>query len=200
MINVNERLPLPRMVAAPFFGRTGASGSATIGVARTTWRLNKVLNGDVPKIRPNPAKDCHGDMREQIERAQSTIRPTSGFFAHEQGERMVPRGRLSRWFDHRLAKLVHQGSDPTLPHQALVIRESVKLWLGFWNPSGHKTFSARCRHPVQSASCSPDVPDCIPGAPSRASTIGKTSASACGPRRRLWRRSSSSCSGLASSA
>jgi hypothetical protein len=59
MINVNERLPLPRMVAAPFFGRTGTSGSATIGVARTTWRLNKVLNGDVPKNRPTPAKSGH---------------------------------------------------------------------------------------------------------------------------------------------
>jgi hypothetical protein len=33
---------------------------------------------------------------------------------------------LARWLDHRLALLVHQGSDPTPPFQALVIRESAK--------------------------------------------------------------------------
>jgi len=31
----------------------------------------------------------------------------------------------------RLAKLVHQGSDPTLPYQALLTRESARLFLGF---------------------------------------------------------------------
>jgi hypothetical protein len=34
---------------------------------------------------------------------------------------------LSRDDDHRLAMLVHQGNDPTLPYQALVIRESATL-------------------------------------------------------------------------
>jgi hypothetical protein len=47
----------------------------------------------------------------------------------------VPHSRsracLSRWFDHRFAILVNQGSDPTVPYQALVIRESARLFLGF---------------------------------------------------------------------
>lgn len=34
---------------------------------------------------------------------------------------------LSRDDDHRLAMLVHQGNDPTLPYQVLVIRESATL-------------------------------------------------------------------------
>jgi hypothetical protein len=37
------------------------------------------------------------------------------------------RACLSRWFDHRLAKLVNQGSDPRVPYQAWVIRESARL-------------------------------------------------------------------------
>jgi hypothetical protein len=32
---------------------------------------------------------------------------------------------------HRLAILVNQGSDPTVPYQALVTRESAMLFLGF---------------------------------------------------------------------
>src|SRR5579871_5814334 len=84
------------------------------------------------KSRSNAAasKDCHREMRERGWRARSTGRCKSGFFAHEQGEPVVSRNHLSRWFDHRLAKLVHQGSDPTLPHQALVIRESARLLAG----------------------------------------------------------------------
>ena len=34
------------------------------------------------------------------------------------------------WCDHLIAILVNQGSDPTVPYQALVIRESAKLFLG----------------------------------------------------------------------
>src|SRR5262249_24386910 len=45
--------------------------------------------------------------------------------------------RLPRLVDHRLAILVNQGSDPTVPYQALVIRESAKLFLGF-APWGRK--------------------------------------------------------------
>jgi hypothetical protein len=33
--------------------------------------------------------------------------------------------------DHRIAILVYQGSDPTVPYQALVIRESAMLFFGF---------------------------------------------------------------------
>jgi hypothetical protein len=40
--------------------------------------------------------------------------------------------------------LVHQGSDPTLPYQALVIRESATLNAGF-TPDGSKAFSAMAR-------------------------------------------------------
>jgi hypothetical protein len=38
------------------------------------------------------------------------------------------RACLSRGCDHRLAILVNQGSDPTVPYQALVIRESAMLF------------------------------------------------------------------------
>src|SRR5260370_16905712 len=52
------------------------------------------------------------------------------------------RAILFRVCDHRLAILVHQGNDPTLPYQALVIRKSAMLFLGF-TPWGRKAFSAR---------------------------------------------------------
>src|SRR5437899_12143353 len=35
------------------------------------------------------------------------------------------------WCDHLIAILVNQGSNPTVPYQALVIRESAKLFLLF---------------------------------------------------------------------
>src|SRR6266571_7537295 len=50
--------------------------------------------------------------------------------------------------DHRLAILVHQGSDPTLPYPALVIRESAMLFQGF-APWGRKAFSARRPGPAR---------------------------------------------------
>ncbi len=48
---------------------------------------------------------------------------------------------LFRFYCHLLAKLVHQGYDPKLPYQALVIRKSVMLRVGF-APWGGSTFSA----------------------------------------------------------
>jgi hypothetical protein len=51
------------------------------------------------------------------------------FFASTRGQLLSPRTSLSRWGNHLLARLVHQGSDPTLPYQALVIRESAMLFL-----------------------------------------------------------------------
>src|SRR4051794_40276523 len=45
--------------------------------------------------------------------------------------------------------LVHQGSDPTPPYQALVIRESAKFSEGF-APIGSKAFSVRSPAPVES--------------------------------------------------
>src|SRR3989442_13972997 len=64
------------------------------------------------------------------------------FFEGVRGSGKGPRVCLSRWADHRLAILVHQGSDPTLPYQALVIRESAMLFQGF-APWDRKAFSAR---------------------------------------------------------
>src|SRR6266571_3171980 len=63
------------------------------------------------------------------------------------------RACLSRWFDHLLAILVNQGSDPKVPYQALVIRESAMLFLGF-APWGRKAFSAR--DPAAAKVYSPD--------------------------------------------
>src|SRR5438105_11192658 len=61
----------------------------------------------------------------------------------ECGDRLADsRAILFRLCDHRLAILVHQGNDPTLPYQALVIRKSAMLFLGF-DPWGRKAFSAR---------------------------------------------------------
>ncbi len=37
-----------------------------------------------------------------------------------------PRACLPRWDDHRIAILVDQGSNPIVPYQALVIRESAR--------------------------------------------------------------------------
>ena len=84
------------------------------------------------------------------------------------------------WCDHLIAILVNQGSDPTVPYQALVIRESAKLFLGF-APWGRKAFSAREAGAAEVYS--PDSVDCITPTPKRANTIGKMSPSTCGPRR-----------------
>src|SRR5712692_9400462 len=59
--------------------------------------------------------------------------------------------------DHRFAMLVNQGSDPTLPYQALVIRESANLIRGF-APCDNKAFSAR--EPAAVEVYSPDSSDC----------------------------------------
>src|SRR5262245_39722602 len=47
---------------------------------------------------------------------------------------VVCQAILSRVAGHRLARLVHQGCDPTLPHEALVTRESAKLREGHGFP------------------------------------------------------------------
>jgi hypothetical protein len=63
----------------------------------------------------------------------------------------------SRWYDHLLAILVYQGSYPMVPYQALVIRESAMLFLGF-TPWGRKALSARGADPA--GAYSPDSFDC----------------------------------------
>jgi hypothetical protein len=67
-----------------------------------------------------------------------------------------------------------------VPYQALVIRESARLFLGF-APWGRKAFSVRGPDPAEVYS--PDPSDCTTPTPRRAKTIGRISASSCGPRR-----------------
>ena len=67
-----------------------------------------------------------------------------------------------------------------VPYQALVIRESAMLFLGF-TPWGQKAFSAR--KPGAAEVYSPDSVDCTTPTPRRAKIIGKMSPSSCGPRR-----------------
>src|SRR5206468_3306999 len=71
------------------------------------------------------------------------------------------------WCDHLIAILVNQGRNPTVPYQALVIRESAKLFLGF-APWGQKAFSAR--EPGAAVVYSPDSVDCTTPTPRRATT------------------------------
>jgi hypothetical protein len=61
-----------------------------------------------------------------------------------------------------------------VPYQALVIRESAKLFFGF-APWGQKAFSVR--KPAAAGAYSPDSTDCNTGTPSRANTKGKMSPS-----------------------
>src|SRR5260370_28907092 len=84
----------------------------------------------------------------------------------------VSRARLSRCCDHRFAILVNQGSDPTVPYQALVIRESARLFRGF-APWVQEAFSAR--EPGAVEVYSPDSVDGTAPTPRRANTIGKMS-------------------------
>src|SRR5262245_5662242 len=123
-------------------------------------------------------------------------RPATAFFESLRVPYSASRACLSRWVDHRLAILVDQGSDPMVPYQALVIRESAMLFLGF-TPWGREAFSAR--EPGAARVYSPDSVDCIAPTPRRANTIGRMSPISWGPRRRpSWIRCSSSWSGLAS--
>lgn len=102
--------------------------------------------------------------------------------------------------DRRLATLVHQGSDPTRPHQALATRESAMLFNRVC-PLGTKGVPGPTLQHSQRGSLSPDSDDLTTCTPRRANTIGSTSPSNCGPRRPPESiRSSSSTSGFASAA
>ena len=68
-----------------------------------------------------------------------------------------------------------------VPYQALVVRESARLFPGF-APWGHKAFSVRGPEPAEVYS--PDPSDSTAPTPRRANTIGRMSANGCGPRRR----------------
>ncbi len=71
-----------------------------------------------------------------VEYVPSTVRPQTVFETSQVLLTKFTSHPLSLC-DHRLAILVHQGSDPTPPYQALVIRESAMLFRGF-APWGHK--------------------------------------------------------------
>src|SRR5258708_7314833 len=60
---------------------------------------------------------------------------------------------LFRFCGQRLAKLVHQGRNPTLPYQALLTRKSARLFSGF-APWCLKAFSA---HPPTTISGGPPL-------------------------------------------
>ena len=67
-----------------------------------------------------------------------------------------------------------------VPYQALVIRESAKLFLGL-TPWGQQAFSAR--EPSAAEVYSPDSGDCTTPTPRRANTTGRMSPRTWGPRR-----------------
>src|SRR2546425_7339124 len=92
-------------------------------------------------------------------------RRATAFFESLGVSHSVARAILSRCCDHLLAILVNQGSDPKVPYQALVIRESARLFLGF-APWGQKAFSAR--EPAAAESTPPTrtiLPRRLPGVP-----------------------------------
>ncbi len=70
-------------------------------------------------------------------RAVSLVRPEAGFAGVERRAGRA-KGHLCRALRSHYAILVDQGSDPTLPYQALVIRQSATLFEGFapWGHSG----------------------------------------------------------------
>ena len=108
---------------------------------------------------------------------------------------MEVRGAVSLGVDRRLAKLVHQGSDPTLPYQTLANRESAMLRKGF-APWGQKAFvGSRATGAAYVGSFSPDGFDSTLPTPRRSNTKAMSSLRGCGPvlpRVRVARHVSSS--------
>jgi hypothetical protein len=93
------------------------------------------VDGGKRKKGSKGTKDCHIGIGKTRNYGRCTGRSKTVFF-EGQGIAVGAREPASLvGGNHLLARLVHQGSDPTLPYQALVIRESAKLFLGF-NPLG----------------------------------------------------------------
>jgi hypothetical protein len=81
------------------------------------------------KERIEKTKDRHVGLGIFANYAPSTGCLKDSFFKTGQGVAVeAHEPSSSRFVDHRLAILVHQGSDPTPPYQALVIRESAMLF------------------------------------------------------------------------
>ena len=77
-------------------------------------------------------KDCHVRISAAGLRRTFHAPPGLRFFSKRQRTaRSSHRVCLSRLVGQRLAILVHQGSDPTLPYQALLTREGARLFPGF---------------------------------------------------------------------
>src|SRR5688572_7724127 len=82
----------------------------------------------VPSIRH---KECHAPMGRAGIYGRCTPPPIPASKESLRVPYSASRASLSRWFDHRVALLVNQGSNPTVPYQAWVIPESARLFLGF---------------------------------------------------------------------
>jgi len=87
--------------------------------------MNKAAGkGDTAKKKRVP---CSNGMSRELRTVYATV--VKRFFWKSRGAPgLASRACLSRWIDHRFAVLVNQGSDPTVPYQALVIRESAMLF------------------------------------------------------------------------
>jgi hypothetical protein len=70
---------------------------------------------------------CSNGMNRNLRTVYATVR--DGLKNEYRGQPdLASRACLSPVSDHRIAILVNQGSDPKVPYQALVIRESAKLF------------------------------------------------------------------------
>ena len=94
-------------------------------------------------------------------------------------------GHLCREARSPLATLVHQGSDPTLPHQALGDPTERQAFLeGVEAPRGHQALFGPSAGRGQVGSVSPDALDSTIGTPSRSKISGRIALSGRGPVRR----------------
>ena len=88
-------------------------------------------NGLLEMVQNGRRKDRHVGLGILLIYVPSTGR-SRAVFKNESGVAVArDEPSSSRCVDHRIAILVHQGSDPTPPYQALVIRESAMLFRGF---------------------------------------------------------------------
>jgi len=76
--------------------------------------------------------DRHAEIGTRNNVRTTNAPPEGRFFFKSSGSREETSRALSFVSDHRLVKLVYQGSDPTLPYQTLVIRKSVRLSARRW--------------------------------------------------------------------
>jgi hypothetical protein len=97
------------------------------GVGSLSREVLRVQENKGEENKGEENKECHAQMRRIADYGRSTPPSNNGFqrelWSTTGGFMSLP---LS-FADHRLAILVNQGSDPTVPYQALVIRESAKL-------------------------------------------------------------------------